>query len=518
MNGAESLLRTLAGAGVDTCFANPGTSEMHFVAALETAPRMRGILCLFEGVATGAADGYGRIAGKPAATLLHLGPGLANGWANLHNARRAKAPMLNVVGDHATWHRDLDAPLSSDVMALSMTVCDATFMAEASLDVASVAQQAVSATQEKNGQVVSLILPADAAWDPAMEVAEPAMPAAPEPAEEALIARAIDDLKKAEKPALLVNGAALTPAGLQLCARLAAATKAEVLTDTFTGRMTRGAGHFPVTRLPYFAELTVEMLEKFDALVIVGTKGPVSFFAYPEQESILTPGDIVPVTVCGEQQDVLGALEAIAEGLGAPAYETIAGDKEQALSLPDLGAGALTTDAVGRAFARFLPEGAIVSDEALTSGLEAAIYSTASPAHEVLSVTGGAIGQGLPVAIGAAVAAPSRKVIALQADGSAMYTLQSLWTMAREQLDVTVVLLANRAYNILNFELQRVGVQAIPNQLPSLFDLSDPTLDWVSLAKGMGVAAQRCETAEDFNKAFEAAMGAKGPQLIEAVL
>ncbi|MEM8784812.1 MAG: acetolactate synthase large subunit [Pseudomonadota bacterium] len=518
MNGAESLLQTLLRDEVTVCFANPGTSEMHFVAALERTPEMRGVLCLFEGVATGAADGYGRIAGKPAVTLLHLGPGFGNGWANLHNARRSGAPLINVIGDHATWHRELDAPLTSDVEGLAKTVSAWVGTAEEADEVAAVTAQAVAASRSFGGQIASMILPADAAWNAAEGAASPLAPSLKQ-APDAAIDAAAKTLKAGAKPVLLVGRNGLYGNGLKACARIAAATQALVCCDTFAPRFERGAGRFELARLPYFGELIVDFLKDTDEMVVAGTKPPVSFFAYPETESHLTPPGVSPVRLAFPDEDVAEALTRLADALDAPAYADIAGDQEKSLALPELiEEGPLTTDALGRALARFLPANAIISDEAITSGLESYIYTASAEPHDWMSVCGGAIGQGLPVGIGAAVAAPDRKVVCLQADGSAMYTVQSLWTMAREKLDVTTVLLSNRAYSILNIELQRVGVEAIPNRMPDLFSLRDPDICWADLAQSMGVEAVRCETAEAFNGAIAEYLSRPGPTLIEAVL
>ena len=163
MNGAQALINTLVDGGVDVCFANPGTSEMHFVAALDTVPQMRGVLTLFEGIATGAADGYARIAGRPAAVLLHLGPGLGNGLANLHNARRARVPMVVVVGDHATYHKKYDAPLESDIDALAGSVSGWVHRTSDTADIAADAAEAIAETLANN-QISTLILPADTSW------------------------------------------------------------------------------------------------------------------------------------------------------------------------------------------------------------------------------------------------------------------------------------------------------------------------------------------------------------------
>ncbi len=512
MNGAQALIRTLVASGVDTCFTNPGTSEMHFVAALDTVPQMRAVLGLFEGVVTGAADGYGRMADRPAATLLHLGPGLGNGLANLHNARRARTPVVNIVGDHATYHQRLDAPLQSDIESIAKGVSGWIRSSAHPDQVASDAAAAVAAAAGPPGQVATLILPADVSWE---EAGAPAPPAAvpgrrPVPAE--VIEGVALALRSGEPAALFLGGSAVHERGLVAAGRVSLASRAKLLAETFPARLQRGAGLPAVERLAYLAELAQMQLDGVRHLVIVDAKAPVSFFAYPGRASELVPEGCTVHVLAGPSDDAVGALEALAEGLGAPAEPA-----RQAASRPPRPTGALTAQTVAAAVGAVLPEGAIVSDEGNTSGLFLAGATAGAPCHDLLTLTGGAIGQGLPVAVGAAVACPDRPVLAVEADGSAMYTLQALWTMAREGLDVTTLVLNNRAYAVLDMELGRVGAEPGP-VASGLFDLSHPPLDFVRLARGMGVPASRAGTAEELTDQLGRALAEPGPVLIEAVL
>jgi acetolactate synthase-1/2/3 large subunit len=513
MNGAESLLRTLLGSGVDVCFANPGTSEMHFVAALDEVPGMRPVLGLFEGVVTGMADGYARMSGRPAVTLLHLGPGLANGIANLHNARRAASPVVNVVGDHATYHAQYDAPLASDIVGLARSVSAWVHSSTSARSVATDAARAVQAATEAPGQVATLILPADTAWLEAERPAPPLPIRGPVPVTQDAISAAVGALTNGRRTALLLRGTSLRGEGLLAAGRVAAATGARLLCDTFAPRLERGAGRVQVERLPYFAEQLVETLADVEQLVLVGTKPPVSFFAYPGKASWCTPDDTQILTLAHPNEDGPGALAAIADLVSAP--PGVAGADHRVI---DLESGPLDQFTVGQVIARHLPEGAIVSDEAATSGLGASIALATAAPHDVLSLTGGSIGQGLPVANGAAVAEPERKVVCMHGDGGAMYTLQALWTQAREDLDVTTVIFSNRAYAILQIELGRVGAGQGGERAASMFDLSNPELDWVRLGQGMGVESVRVKTLESFASAFGSAMAQRGPRLIEVVL
>jgi acetolactate synthase-1/2/3 large subunit len=513
MNGADALISTLVANDVTACFANPGTSEMQFVAALDGKPEMRPVLCLFEGVATGAADGYGRIADKPACTLLHLGPGYGNGVANLHNARRAYTPIVNVVGDHATYHRQYDAPLNSDIATLVKPNSLWVKSADSADAVAGLAAEAVAASYGPPGGPVSLILPADSAWLPA--AGEPAIaqkPTRPAPAGEAVdaAARAIGNAKK---PVVLLGGQACRAEALTLAARLEAAGVI-VYTDTFVPRQARGAGVFLPKKMPYFGEMALQELEGVDLMVFVGTTMPVAFFAYPDRPSVLVPDGCQTLTLAERSEDAVAGLAALADALGAPDA-----GPTQPLALPEAApSGGLNAYHVGASIARHMPEHAIVCDDAVTSGTGVSAGTATARPHEVLALTGGAIGIGLPLAIGAAVAAPGRKVVSLNGDGAAMYTVQALWTLVRENLDVTVVVFANHTYRILNVEMTRTGAGKAGPSAAKLLDLGDPKIDWVSVAKGLGLSAVRCETAEAFDQAFAAAMAQTGPAFIEAAI
>ncbi|MDE2356588.1 MAG: acetolactate synthase large subunit [Alphaproteobacteria bacterium] len=515
MNGAQSLVRTLAGAGVEVCFANPGTSEMHFVAALDSEPGVRPILGLFEGAVTGMADGYGRMAGKPACTLLHLGPGLANGLANLHNARRANSPVVNIVGDHATYHAQYDAPLTSDVAGFARPVSAWIQSSPSSRTVAADGARAVQAALAPPGQIATLILPADTAWNAAEGPAPPLPRPQPGLASDAAIDRVAKALRGARRPALLLRGESLQPAALATAGRIAAATGARLLSGTFAPRVARGAGRVPVEPIPYFAEQMVEFLRDLDVVALVGEKPPVAFFAYPGKPSLGLPDTCEVHYLAHPHEDGPAALLALAEALKAPRE----GLAPAPLDLPEAPSGdRFNHYAIGALIARRLPEGAIVSDEGATSGGGTLAASVTAAPHDWLRLTGGSIGQGIPLATGAAVAAPHRKVVCLQGDGGAMYTLQALWTQARERLDVTTVIFANRAYAILNVELSRVGALNPGPKALSMLDLTHPELDFVKLAQGMGVEASRAATLAEFDAQFASAMAQTGPRLIEAVL
>ncbi len=515
--GAQSLVETFVNAGVDVCFANPGTSEMHFVAALDTHPDMRCILGLFEGVVTGAADGYGRMKGTPAATLLHLGPGVGNGLANLHNAKKARTPVVNVIGDHATYHRQFDAPLTSDVEGIARPVSDWVKVSTSADEVAADGALAVQAALSAPGQVASLILPADTAWNETRARAKTRNETLAPTSPLAIDSTAVDDAAKAlcsGAKAIIFLRMTLTEELLEWADRIAAATGATLVSDTFVGRTERGAGRPYAMRLPYFGEQAEEALEGTRHLVVVGGEPPVTFFAYPGKANELTPPRCEVHRLVPPNGDIQGILEALAHAVGA----TSTAFRPVELELPSAPTGTLTPKAIGAAVARAMPDHTIVINESGTSGGGVEPLTRKARPHDWLGLTGGSIGFGLPAATGAAVACPDRKVLCLQADGSGMYTLQALWTQAREKLDVTTVIFSNRKYAILQHEFARVGAHNPGPKALSMLDLGNPDLNWVSLADGMGVPAERVDTAEGFTSALERALAYKGPALIEAVL
>jgi acetolactate synthase I/II/III large subunit len=508
------LIRTLVNASVTTCFTNPGTSEMHFVAALDSVAEMRAVLAMFEGVATGAADGYARMAGAPGATLLHLGPGLGNGLANLHNARKGKVPVVNIVGDHATSHTKYDAQLQSDIETVARNV---SAWVRTSLRVEGLARdaaEAIAAAVGPPGQVATLILPADVSWSEGASAAAAPSFFVPPAATPEVVDAVAGALRSGRRAAILLGGRALRENALIAADRISAATGATLLTEVFPTRLERGAGLPAAERLAYIPELASVQLDGLKHLILVDATAPVTFFAYPGKKSSLVPDGCEVHVLASPSEDVQGSLEAAVEAVGAAATES----RPTAPSRPQRPTGELTAEKVCQAVGAVLPEGAIISEEAVTSGATLAAYTAGSPRHDLLTLTGGAIGQGLPVAVGAAVACPDRPVLALQADGSALYTIQSLWTMAREELGVTVVLFNNRSYAILNMELARVGAKTAGPKAKAQLDLSGPDVDFVSIARGFGVPAQRPENAEGFVDALEHAIAAPGPHLIEAVV
>jgi acetolactate synthase-1/2/3 large subunit len=513
MNGAQAVVATLAGCGVDVCFANPGTSEIHLVGALDEVPALRGVLCLFEGVATGAADGYGRMTGRPAATLLHLGPGLANGLANLHNARRAGTPLVTVVGDHASYHKRFDAPLESDIEALAGSVSGWVRRVTRPHDAGADAADAVAASAMPPGQVATLIVPADVSWSDGACPAPPAACRPPAPVPDDVIGSAASALASGEPCVILLGGAGSLRRGLMAASRLTSAGQVRLLGETFMARQERGAGVPAVERLAYLGEAATAQLAGTRHLILAGARPPVSFFAYPGMPSSLVPAGCQVHPLARPGEDVAGALTALADLVTPDARPQLRQREHHAF--PD---GDLTAQNAATVIGALLPEAAIVCDEANTSGLWLPSATAGAPPHDWLALTGGAIGLGLPLATGAAIACRDRPVLALEADGSAMYTISALWTHAREQLNITTVIFSNQRYAILGLELDRAGLAGTGEAGRSLLDLSRPGIDFTALAAGMGVPASRASTAGDFAAALRQAIAEPGPHLIQADL
>src|SRR5271154_261439 len=518
MTGAESLVRSLLAGGVGTCFTNPGTSEIHMVAALDRLPEIRCVLGLFEGVVTGAADGYGRMAEKPACTLLHLGPGLANGLANLHNASRAHVPIVNLVGQHPSYHLRHDTPLASDVEAIARPYSKWMRTSRSSSEVGRDAVEAIVAARTGSGQIATLIVPADVAWsEGGMVAALPALAMAPLPPTEK-IERASAMLRPGLRTAILISGKALYGKGLATAGRIAAATGAALLAPYPISRLERGSGIASVERVQYVLEQAIDQLKQFRQLILVGSPAPVAYFAYPGKDSVLTSPECEIHELASVDEDCVGALEALESAL--PPSQTIletmpAGENSERPAVPR---GEITLPGLAAAVGALLPENVIVVDESNTSGRGMMAATRGAPPHDWLGNTGGSIGIALPLAVGAAVACPSRKVLCLTADGSAMYTLQALWTMAREGLKITTVVFANRDYAVLKREFSYLGVGNPGQRALDMFEIGRPDLDWVHLAKGMGVPGVRVSSLEGFAKAVREGLESEGPSLIEVPL
>lgn len=515
MNSADALLKTLIKNGLEVVFANPGTSEMHLVAAIDHHPEVRPVLGLFEGVVTGAADGYARMSGKAAANLLHLGPGLGNGFANIHNAKKARTPMLNIVGDHATYHLKYNAPLTSDLDGLANASSDWVGRSSSPDDLSFVGAEAWQAAHKFPGQIATMLVPADCAWGETDNVGKKLDIQGPDPIDDALIDEAFKALSADKNTMLFLGGEFLDEESVTLAGKIATASGCRLATDTFVKRHRRGAGLTKVEPIPYFSELAEEFLTGVESMVFIGTRPPVSFFAYPGKKSFLSPEECKLIELASPFQDGKYALHALSDMLKGNSIDQHL-IPENDVQAPT--SGELNPTTLGPLFASLLPEDVVVCDEAATSGFFVTPHAWSAKPLDWLALTGGSIGQGLPLATGAAIGAPDRPVVCLHGDGGAMYTIQSLWTQAREGLNVTNLIFSNKAYAILQVELERVGALETGDRATSMLSLDNPEINWVSLANSLGVPAKRTLTVEKFHKAFSDGISSEGPSLIEIVI
>jgi acetolactate synthase-1/2/3 large subunit len=513
MNGAEALLNSLVAGGIEVCFMNPGTTEIHLVEALDRVKGLRDVPCLFEGVASGAADGYARMTEKPASTLFHLGPGLANALANLHNAFRAKVPMVNIVGDHATFHRPLDPPLASDIEAIAGPFSGWLKTARIAVDIGREGAEAVAAARQTPGRIATLVVPSDVAWSEGGTVAGPIRPPAPNVPAPSQIDEAARLLRNGERTAILLGSHTTQGSPLTAAARIAAKTGAKLFAPFAFARMERGAGRACVERIAYVSEQAMAQLAEFRQLILVGAPEPVAFFGHPTRPSRLAPEGSRIFTLAAPEEDCTGALGALTEALDAKDVAPQLQEAEE-LTAPR---GPITPEGIARAVATVLPDNAIVVDESVTSGRGLMAATKGAPPHDWLANTGGSIGLGTPLAVGAAIAAPDRPVLCLEGDGSFMYTLQALWTAARESLAITCVIFANRSYRILKGELAALGTDPGP-RAESALDIAPPAIDFILLSKSLGVPGVRVTDLEEFVAALRRGLASREPNLIEVPL
>jgi len=515
MTGAEIILKTAAKAGVEVCFTNPGTTEMPLVCAFDSIGSIRPILGLFEGCCTGAADGYGRMADKPAMTLLHLGPGLGNGIANLHNARRARTPLLNVIGEHATWHLSADAPLNMDIVTLAETVSGWQRTGTSPENLSRDTAEAIAAALQ--GKVATFIVPSDIQWSetPVKKIHQPTV--ADAPIDMSSIERAAELLRAGQKASLILGGWALRARGLAAAARIKAKTGCDLVSERVPARMERGVGIATTEFIPYFPRQALELLSKYQTIVLAGAVEPVTFFGWQGYTSRLLNDKQDICQIEATDRNLAQALENLADALGAPGSVDAAAVGKTQIERPGLPQGKLTPHNACLTLAALQPENAIIVNESVTSGAAYLPLGPGLPPHTLLMLPGGAIGFGLPCAVGAAVACPERPVINLQADGSAMYTVQALWMQAREGLNITTLICSNRSYNILNIEIARAGIETPGGFAQNLTALKNPIIDWVQISRGMGVPAVAVDSCEALALELKKAVEDPGPHLIEMV-
>ena len=515
INGAESLVNTLVANNVNVCFANPGTSEIHFLAALDKTNGIRCILGLFEGVATGAADGYYRMLEKPASTLLHLGPGLANGLANLHNAKKANSGIVNVVGQHALKHIAYDAPLNSDIEALASPMSHWVKTSKSAKNVSFDGAEAIRSSIDNGGQIATLILPANTAWEKGSETIKIKKFPKLKKIDEKQIKKVAISLLSKKNTALLLGGKALTEDNLLTAGKIASKTKCDLIAEGSNSKLSRGAGRVSVHRIPYVVDKALKVLKKYDQLILVGSKAPVAFFSYPNKPSLLYKKGTNILKLVNFNEDITHALKCLSSELeveNSPASNIVS------LNKPEIPNGKISQENIAKVLGALIPENAIVVDESVSTGRDFFFETSGSPPHDWINNKGGSIGYGMPVAIGASIACPDRKVILLEGDGSGMYTIQSLWTMAREKLDITIIVFANRSYNILKGELQNLGIKNYGPKAINMLSLDNPHINWTDISKGLGVDSKQASNIQDFVKYLSYAIKNKGPFLIELIM
>lgn len=516
MNGAQIVIKTAKEAGIKYCFANPGTTEMPLVEALDSVPGIEAKLGLFEGCCTGAADGYGRLTGMPALTLLHLGPGLANGIANLHNAHRAKTPVVNIVGDHATWHLGSDAPLTMDIETLAKSIPGwqrtSTSVDNLSQDTA----DAISAAMK--GQVATLIIPQDLQWAECRDKTISSPSFSYDPINSGLIGQAADALKKAKKSLMILGGTALQKNGLLIGQQICNITGSDLLSDTFPACTDIGAGLPNPSRIPYFPEKATEKLSQYDTIILVGTKPIVSFFGYPGMTSELLSSDQTVIKLDSGHQDLVKVLESMVQELEGKTPEISMQADFKPKDEKELPQEYLSGGTICQIVSALLPENAIVVEESVTSGGAYHIIAASARPHVLMTLTGGSLGMGMPCATGAALAHPDRQVINFQSDGAGMYTPQTLWMQARDNLNITTLICANRSYNILKIEYLRAGNKEILKNTSALTNLGNPPVDWVGLSRSMGVPAASVSSGKELIAELKKAIKGSGPHLIEMIM
>ena len=513
--GAEVLVETLLAGGVNVCFANPGTSEMHFVAALDRIDGMRCVLGLFEGVVTGAADGYARMTDRPAATLLHLAPGLSNGLANIHNAKRAQVPMLNIVGEHRQGHKASDSPLTGDIEGVAATVSDWVRTSTSADNIASDAEAAICHANKLPGRIATLILPADTAWSEAKSLRVPSFASEkPTMPSSAQFDAAIAALRSREPTIMVLSGRALRTDALLDASRISEQTGARYIAQYANGRIERGTGRVAIERTPAPVDQGLATFKGAKHVILIGAKRPAPLFGYPGKPDLLVDAASNLIELTSPTDDLPAVLRELVALTGASSARARV---EPAVSLA-LPTGALTPDAVLQVVSALMPDQAIVVDESITAGRAFFPLSRSAAQHDYLQLTGGAIGAGIPLSVGAAVACGKRKVINLEGDGSSMYTIQGLWTQARERLDVLTIVFANKGYRILKGEMAGVGAANWGERAERMLSIVDPEISWTGLALAMGVEAAKASTTAELIRLVRHGVAVRGPFLIEVQL
>ena len=515
MNGAAAFFKSLTHNGVEVVFSTPGTSEMQVVDEIGYSD-LKVVSCIFENTVTGAADGYYRIANKPALGLLHVGSGVTNALANMHNAARAGSSMIIYNGgvhqNHEVNDPEHGAKLRSPELALA--AADWIYEARTSHDLGQAAVQAVQAASRENGKIAFVYGPNNAVWgDTSLQLAK-ATPGKKTRVDQYTIKDVADSLIAGKKTAFILGGDALSEAGLNLLARIAEATDSTLYREWVNMKLIDGgAGRPAVKRVDIDSNLAREEFAAFDQVVLVSARIPAPPFSYQSMPFTSLPEDLHVKTLAPKDSDVIAALQDLAKAVGVSRRVKTVNQRVK----PAAPTGALNGLSIVASVVNALPKNAIVIDESWYEGYTLhAQLDFAEPHTLMLGAVGGAIGGGIPLAIGSAVAAPKRKVVVITGDWSMMQGIQSLWTVANQNLDICVVCLNNAGSASLESELARVRKgDAMPKSL-EMVDLVNPTIDYGEVSSGLGVPHTVATTAAEFHKQFETAMNTKGPHFINA--
>jgi len=515
MNGAQAFFKVLLDGGVDTIFGCPGTSEMQIIQELGQT-NVHAVLGLQENVVTGMAHGYGVMTGKPSLSLLHVACGISNGLANMHNGRRAGAPMVVFAGGVAANH-EVNNPEHQMLLRPQQIAAAATDWQREALTSDLLADCAAEALQVANtgyGKVAMVFGPAQTFWEEATILEDQTRPPIPPRRVSASTIKEIaESIQSGKKTCLLLGGHALREEALEVAGRISAATGAELWQDYIVARLQRGAGRVPVKRIPYVVEAGVEALKDFEQIVLVGNQIPIPTFSYKGKPLTKVPEGCAIKTLGTTECDLLQALTDLADAVNAPAKAPVHQDRAKGVAPT----GVLNEAAICQSIVAAMPDNVIVVDEGNMESFNFPELTAGAAPHDFMQApTGGAIGAGASVAIGASVAAPDRKVVCLEGDFSLNLNIMSLWTMAKQNSNICLVIMNNGGSQALRMELARVRPGDETDKALDMLLIRDPEIDYVKIAEGNGLSATRATTAEEFHQQFVAAMKKKGPHVIDA--
>ena len=515
MNGAAAFFKSIVDNGIDTIFACPGTSEMQVVDEVGYS-NLRVVLCLFENSVTGMADGYARMLDKPALGMVHVTCGLTNALANMHNARIANSRMIIFGGGVHVAH-EVNEPVHSMLQRqpyVAQIAAQCVIEARSPDQLAAAATQALKASNDGAGKIVYVYGPNNAVWGESSFQGKLTSSAEQrQRVSTATISSIADTLKAGKKTAFILDNLALREEGLEILGRIAEGAGGRLFREWLPSRIAMGAGRVRTETLPYGGAEGRELLSEFDQIVLVGAKIPVCPFSYENQPWVKIPENCNVHTLATADHDILAALEELATQLDLP--EKASNRYNRKPGEPPT--GPLSGNSIVQSLSILMPADSIVLDEAMLENVMfPLLMDGAAPFDFMAACPGGAIGAGPPVACGAAIACPNRKVILLEGDFSLMQGNTALWSMAQHNLDICVINYNNEGSASLSTELARVRQGEAQPKSIELLRIRKPTIDYAAMAESMGVPASRAETAEEFHLQLTKAMSTKGPHFIDA--